>query len=65
MPAARDQSAEKARLGGRRIDVERLRIEAPAEIDDLLRAEAVAPHFNAVADLEILPPDHACGAVRS
>src|SRR5207302_5433323 len=33
VPAAGDQAAEKARLGGRRIDVERLRIEAPAEID--------------------------------
>jgi len=65
LPAACDQPAERAgaRLFG--INMEGLGIVLPAEGDDLLLAEGMAPELGALAELEVLPVLHVCGATRS
>ena len=58
MPAACDQPAERALAGGLGIDMERLRVESPAELDDLLLGDSDRAELGHVADLEVLPVAH-------
>ena len=58
MPAARDQSAERALAGGLRVDVERLRVEARGELDDLVFRDHDRAELRHVPDVEVLPVTH-------
>src|SRR5579859_3359130 len=61
VPAARDQPAERPFRSRLRIDVERLRVVPPRELDDLLGGHLVRAVRRLVARLEVLPVLHGSG----
>ena len=62
VPAARGQAAEGARVGGLLVDVKRLRVVAPGELEDLLPCDLIGAELRLLADLEVLPVLHESSA---
>src|ERR1035437_10695430 len=57
VPTAGDETLEHRLLGQRGIDVVRLRVELPGELDDLLGSDEVRPYLADLADLKVLPEE--------
>src|ERR1035437_1538499 len=57
VPTAGDETLEHRLLGQRGIDVVRLRVELPGELDDLLGTDEVRPYLADLADLKVLPEE--------
>ena len=62
VPAARDQAAEDGLLRGLGVDVERLRVELPREVDDLVLGDGAAAELEHLAGLEVLEVRSGMGA---
>ena len=58
VPAARDQPSIDRSLGGFRIDMKRLRVEAAGEVEDLLLADRLLAELEDLAFVEVFQVSH-------